>query len=98
MHSMCRNPLSYGVKPEELFSDPQLEKKRLELVLSAAQILDRCMMSRYDPHSGNLGVTDLGRVASHYYIKHGTIECFNSMLNPHLSDVDALHVSQHTIR
>ena len=33
-----------------------------------------------------------GRIASHYYIKHGTIEAFNRMLAPHLSDPDALHV------
>lgn len=37
-------------------------------------------------------VTDLGRIASHYYIKHDTIDNFNSMLFPHLSDSEALHV------
>ncbi len=37
-------------------------------------------------------MTDLGRIASHYYIKYTTIEAFNSMLNPHLNDIDALHV------
>jgi replicative superfamily II helicase len=37
-------------------------------------------------------VTNLGRIASHYYIKHGTIDAFNTMLSPHLSEIDALHV------
>ena len=33
-----------------------------------------------------------GRIASHYYIQHGTIDAFNRMLAPHLSAADALHV------
>jgi activating signal cointegrator complex subunit 3 len=89
---MKRNPLAYGLKHEDLFSDPQLEQKRLELVVSAAETLDACMMARYDRRSGNLAVTDLGRIASHFYIKHDTIEAFNRMLSPHLMHPEALHL------
>lgn len=89
---MCKNPMAYGLKHEEIFSDPRLEAKRIHLVQEAAELLDNCMMVRYDRRSGNLGVTDLGRIASHFYIKHGTIEAFNNMLTPHLSDPDAMHV------
>lgn len=64
----------------------------MELVTAAADTLDACMMARFDRRSGNLGVTELGRIASHYYIKHGTIEAFNSMLTPHLSEQEGLHV------
>ena len=89
---MGKNPLSYGMTFEEKFEDPQLDRKRMELVREAAETLDRCMMIRYDRRSGNLAVTDLGRVASHYYIKYGTIEAFNAMLTAHLNDSEALHV------
>jgi activating signal cointegrator complex subunit 3 len=89
---MGKNPLSYGMTFEEKFEDPQLDRKRMELVREAAETLDRCMMVRYDRRSGNLAVTDLGRVASHYYIKYGTIEAFNAMLTAHLNDSEALHV------
>lgn len=89
---MKRNGLVYGIRHEEAFSDPQLEKKRFDLVKEAAEKLDACMMTRFERRSGNLGVTDLGRIASHYYIKHTTIENFNRMLAPHLSDPDAVHV------
>lgn len=89
---MCKNPVAYGMKYDEVFADPRLEGKRAQLVQEAAELLDSCMMVRLDRRSGNLGVTDLGRIASHYYIKHGTIEAFNNMLTPHLSDPDALHV------
>lgn len=89
---MKKNGLVYGIRHEEIYTDPQLEKKRFELVKTAAETLDNCMMARFDKRSGNLGVTDLGRIASHYYIKHTTIESFNRMLAPHLSDPDAIHV------
>jgi replicative superfamily II helicase len=89
---MAKNPLVYGLSQEEHFDDPQLEKRRLELVRIAATALDACMMIRYDVQSGNLAVTDLGRVASHYYIRHGTIQAFNAMLSSHMADSDALHV------
>lgn len=89
---MRQNPIAYGLKFEDLFDDPQLEVERTNLVTKAAEILDRCMMCRFDDRSGNLGVTDLGRVASHYYIKYSTIEAFNTMLTAHLTDSEALYV------
>jgi activating signal cointegrator complex subunit 3 len=89
---MRQNPLIYGMTYEETFVDPQLENKRMQLVREAADTLDTCMMTRYDKRSGNLAVTDLGRIASHYYIKHTTVQSFNNMLAPHLSDPDAVHV------
>ncbi len=89
---MRANPLAYGILPAELWEDPQLDKKRLQLIKEAAIALDQAMMLRYDEASGNLGVTDLGRIASHFYLKHTTITCFNNMLSPHLAELDALHV------
>jgi activating signal cointegrator complex subunit 3 len=87
-----KNPLKYGMSFEEGFTDPQADVKRLALVKDAAIILDQCMMVRFDPRSGNLAATDLGRIASHFYIKNETIDAFNSMLSAHISYGDALHV------
>ena len=89
---MNKNPLAYGMTIEEKFSDPHLEVRRVDLIKEAAGVLDQCMMIRYSAHSEHLAVTDMGRVASHYYITHGTIESFNSMLTAELGDADALHV------
>ena len=85
--------MGYGIKYDELFEDPSLTKKRHQLVHDAAVLLDQAMMIRYDSRgvSGNLAVTDLGRVASHYYIKYQTIEGFNSVLRPHMDEAEALH-------
>ena len=43
---MGKNPVAYGMSFEEKFEDPQLDKKRVELVRDAAELLDRCMMIR----------------------------------------------------
>ena len=37
-------------------------------------------MAVFDDRSGALYVTDLGRVASHYYIRHRSMEMFNANL------------------
>lgn len=89
---MCKNPTAYGITLEERMEDVRLQEKRLRLIKEAAEKLDRCRMIRYDSRSGNLAVTDLGRIASHYYIKCTTIDLFNNMLLPHLQDMEALQV------
>jgi activating signal cointegrator complex subunit 3 len=89
---MCNNPVAYGMNLEEIYNDPQLDKRRIELIKQAAECLDNSMMIRYDIRSGSLSVTDLGRIASHYYIKHGTVEAFNALLTSNLNNSDALHV------
>lgn len=40
----------------------------------AAKALDKAHMIRYDERQGYLYATDLGRTASHYYIKYDTVE------------------------
>ena len=57
-----------------LQEDPQLEKHRRDLVVSAARTLDKAHMVRYEEGTGYLHPTDLGRSASHFYIKFDTVE------------------------
>lgn len=48
--------------------------------------IGRCKMARFDERSGQLYVTELGRVASHFYIRHKSIVAFNELLKPHMSE------------
>lgn len=41
----------------------------MQLIVKAASRLDECQMIRFEEHSGAFGITDLGRVASHFYIQ-----------------------------
>ena len=87
---MAKNPLAYGLSWEELTADPALERARRRLCEAAARQLQRCRMARYDEEGGALHVTDLGRVASHFYIAAASIEVFNERLRPHMDEADVL--------
>ena len=49
-------------------------------------------MARFDERSGQLYVTELGRVASHFYIRHSSIVAFNDMLKPHMSEAEVTNL------
>lgn len=85
---MLKNPLHYGFKWEELARDPRLESHRRKLITNAARELEACRMARFDEKSGNLYVTELGRVASHFYINHKTVVTFNELLRRHMTEKD----------
>ncbi|RHZ10963.1 hypothetical protein DYB37_005041 [Aphanomyces astaci] len=89
---MMKNPMAYGMSYDERANDPMLVNKRTELLKQAIQTLEDARMIKFDHRRGDFAVTNLGRVASHYYITHGTIETFNEMLNQHMEDEDVLHV------
>ncbi|CAL8464110.1 g3645 [Coccomyxa elongata] len=87
---MLKNPLAYGVPWEELAADQRLEGRRKQLITDAARKLERCRMARFDERSGQLYVTELGRVASHFYIRHKSIVAFNELLKPHMTESEFL--------
>ncbi|CAK9183443.1 unnamed protein product [Ilex paraguariensis] len=85
---MLRNPTLYGLAPDALTQDILLEERRADLVHSAATILDKNNLVKYDRKSGYFQVTDLGRIASYYYITHGTIATYNEHLKPTMGDIE----------
>eukprot|EP00850_Spirogloea_muscicola_P017869 SM000157S02099 [mRNA] locus=s157:242304:257751:- [translate_table: standard] len=93
---MQSNPLAYGMTWEEMLVDPQLTSKSRSLITEAARALDKAKMVRFDEKSGNLYVTELGRVASHFYIQYTSVETYNEMLKRHMSDSELLHMVAHS--
>lgn len=90
---MLRNPMHYGVSYDEKQMDPLLLGRRRGLVVEAAKTLMRSRMVKFDCNSGNFFPTDLGRVASHYYIHHLSIEQYNEEFKRKaLSNEDILHI------
>jgi pre-mRNA-splicing helicase BRR2 len=47
---------------------------------------------QYDRHSGHLQSTELGRIASDYYIGHHTMSIYSEHLKPTLGDIDLLRL------
>lgn len=54
--------------------DPALELYRKELVVEAGRKLDKARMIRFEERTGYFASTDMGRTASHFYIRYNTIE------------------------
>ncbi|XP_049849138.1 uncharacterized protein LOC126317508 [Schistocerca gregaria] len=77
---VAKNPLAYGVPWVQLIEDPSFLKARQEFVLHAAKTLDRCQMVRFDPITQQIHPTEFGRIASHYYIEHETMDLFRQAL------------------
>lgn len=53
---MCRNPTLYGVSAAEIAADPALRQRRVDLIHSAATILDKHGLIRYDRKAGTFQV------------------------------------------
>ena len=85
---MRKNPLHYGINHAELMKDTALVQRRTALIDTAAKRLVACRMIRYDERVGTLTGTDLGRVASQYYIRHTTIELFLGVFEKRRSAAD----------
>ena len=85
---MKKNPIAYGVRFDEVYDDPQLGGKRRELIVTAARSLDQARMIRFEERTGQLHATDLGRTASHFYIKYDTVEIFNERMHPAMNDAE----------
>lgn len=88
---MLRSPALYqvGADYEE---DETLEQKRVDLIHSAAAVLEKASLVKYDKKTGRLQSTDLGRVASHYYITHNSMLTYNLHIQPSVSPIELFRV------
>ncbi|KAH7916335.1 Sec63-domain-containing protein [Hygrophoropsis aurantiaca] len=87
---MRKNPFQYGMAREVLADDPQLGQRRNELVTAAAKRLADARMIIFNQTSGTFTITDLGRIAAKYYIRHQSVEIFNSTFKPKMTEADVL--------
>ena len=91
---MLQNPGLYGIMNPEvaLKDDPTLKSRRLDLAHTAATILEKSHLIRYDRKSGAIQSTPLGRVASQFYISHPSMAVYNRHMRPNMSDIELLRL------
>uniref|UniRef100_A0A4W6ERU2 Activating signal cointegrator 1 complex subunit 3 n=1 Tax=Lates calcarifer TaxID=8187 RepID=A0A4W6ERU2_LATCA len=89
---MRANPLVYGINHKAYQMDPALELYRRELVVESGRKLDKARMIRFEERTGYFASTDLGRTASHFYIRYNTIETFNELFNSQRTEADILNI------
>lgn len=88
---MLQSPALYRVGAE-YEDDEVLLQKRLDLVHSAAKVLARCNLIKYDENAGTMLPEDWGRIASHYYLSHSSMETYGNSLSETVSDIDLFRI------
>ena len=88
---MIRSPGLYSVGAE-YEDDDNLEQKRVDLVHSAATVLEKSSLAKYDKKSGKLQSTELGRIASHYYITHDSMLTYNHHIQPLITPIELFRI------
>lgn len=86
---MLSSPGLYHVGSEET-DDTNLYWRRVDLIHTALSILHENNLIRYDAHSGAIQPTELGRIASHFYINYETVNMYNKQLKSWMSEIDIL--------
>ena len=88
---MVRAPGIYSVGPD-YEDDDALEQRRVDLIHSAATVLEKCGLVKYDKKSGSLKSNELGRIASHYYITPSSMATYNQHIQPMTSTIELFRV------
>ncbi len=89
---MLRDPVLYSVGADYLDDDPLLEQKRADITHSAAVLLEKCNLIKYDRASGRFQATELGRIASHYYVTYNSMATYNQHIKPTMSIIELFRV------
>jgi pre-mRNA-splicing helicase BRR2 len=88
---MLRSPGLYSVGAD-YEEDNALEQKRVDLIHSAAVVLEKSSLVKYDKTTGKLQATELGRIASHYYITHSSMLTYNHHIQPSIGPIELFRV------
>lgn len=79
-----------GIAYDELARDPYLVIRRDQLITSAAKKLAETKMINFNETSRAFVITDLGRIAAKYYIRHASIEQFHRVFRSVMTEADVL--------
>lgn len=88
---MLKSPRVYRVGADYA-DDTGLVLKRLDLCHSAFVTLQDNNLIKYDRATGRVQSTDLGRIASHFYISHESMTTYNQNLKPFLTPIEIFRI------
>ncbi|XP_040361646.1 DExH-box ATP-dependent RNA helicase DExH12 [Rosa chinensis] len=83
-----RDQRLWGLEAADLPRDVTLKEKVQDLITTAASMLASKKLIEYDEKSGYFQVTDLGRIASYYYITHTTISAYYKHVEPTMEGIE----------
>src|ERR1700691_4420439 len=89
---MLKTPGLYGIGVDYQEDDGGLVQKRADIAHSAAVLLEKCHLIKYERASGRFQSTELGRIASHYYVTYNSMATYNQHLRPTMSTLELFRV------
>ncbi|KIK97275.1 hypothetical protein PAXRUDRAFT_825079 [Paxillus rubicundulus Ve08.2h10] len=89
---MLKSPSLYGIGVDYQDDDNGLIQKRADIVHSAAALLEKCHLVKYERASGRFQSTELGRIASHYYVTYNSMATYNQHLRSTMSTLELFRV------
>jgi len=89
---MLKNPETYGITKEEFDTDKDLFKRRCDLIHSAARLLEKNGLIKYDINKGEFISNNIGKIASFYYIKHTSMGTYIQNINENMNELDILRL------
>ncbi|KAG1851374.1 Sec63 Brl domain-containing protein [Suillus subluteus] len=89
---MLKSPGLYCVGVDYQEDDNGLIQKRADIAHSAAVLLEKCHLIKYERASGRFQSTELGRIASHYYVTYNSMATYNQHLRPTMSTLELFRV------
>ncbi|KAJ7125480.1 putative RNA helicase [Mycena crocata] len=89
---MLKSPGLYGVGVDYQDDDTGLIQKRADIAHSAAVLLEKCQLLKYERSTGRFQSTELGRIASHYYVTYNSMMTYNQHLRPTMSTLELFRV------
>ena len=89
---MLRAPALYSVTADYAEDDPFLEQKRADVIHSAAVLLERAGLLRYDRSTGLFTSNELARISSHYYLTHTSMATYHRHLKSYTGMIELLRV------
>jgi replicative superfamily II helicase len=63
-----------------------------DIIHSAAILLEKCQLVNYERSTGHFTSTDLGRIASYYYVTYNSMMVYNQHLRPTMSTLELFRV------
>jgi pre-mRNA-splicing helicase BRR2 len=89
---MLRSPSLYSIGVDYTDDDPYLVQKRADIVHTAAVLLEKGNLIKYDRKLGSFQSTELGRISSHYYVTYASMAVYNQHLKPSMSMIELFRV------
>ena len=89
---MLKSPALYSVGVDYQGEDGILVQKPPDIAHSAAVLLKKCQPIKYERSSGRFRSTELGRIASNYYVAYNSMVVNNQHLRSTMSTLELCRV------